>query len=88
MNQVDALVHVRFFAAARDAAGCPAQEVPAGRSLADTVAALGAIHSEEAFAHVIGQSTFLVDGLRRSLSDPAPLPGGATLDVLPPFAGG
>jgi len=75
---------VRFFAAAREAAGVPTAPV-SGNTLADVAAGL---QGNDALAAVLGVSTFLVDGARRALTDPTPLPPGATIDVLPPFAGG
>lgn len=38
-------------------------------------------------AEVLGRCSILVDG-RRSSSAQDPVPAGATVDVLPPFAGG
>jgi len=82
-------VHVRYFAAARDAAGVPGEDVPPGAGLADTLAGLVAGHAgRPELARVVGRSTFLVDGRRRDPGDTSPLADGATLDVLPPFAGG
>jgi len=83
------VLRVRFFAAARDAAGVPSMEVPAGMSLDALLAhVLDAHAGDAALARVLERSTFLVDGLRRDRGDPAPLATGTTVDVLPPFAGG
>jgi sulfur-carrier protein len=79
------VVLVRFFAAARAAAGTQEEKTTAG-SLDDLVATLGADHGEP-LATVLKRCSFLVDGLAwhdRS----APLPADVTVDVLPPFAGG
>ena len=78
------VVRVRFFAAAREAAG-QAETSVSGATLSDVVAALG---GNQNLVDVLSRSTFLVDGTRRALGDPTPLPAGATVDVLPPFAGG
>ncbi|MFI5928723.1 MoaD/ThiS family protein [Micromonospora sp. NPDC051543] len=77
---------VRYFAGARAAAGRSEEVTPAGRSLDDLTAELSQRHGDR-LAAVLRVASFLVDGVnchdRR-----APLPGGATIDVLPPFAGG
>lgn len=78
-------LEVRYFAGARAAAGTSAETVEAA-SLDDLVAVLSERHGEK-LALVLKAASFLVDGLachdRR-----AALPAGATVDVLPPFAGG
>ncbi|MGX7677176.1 MoaD/ThiS family protein [Plantactinospora sp. DSM 117369] len=77
---------VRYFAAARAAAGVPEETVPGGGSLDQLAGELVDRHGER-LATVLEMASFLVDGVawhdRR-----APLPVGATVDVLPPFAGG
>ncbi|MEU5780193.1 MoaD/ThiS family protein [Micromonospora lupini] len=77
---------VRYFAGARAAAGRAEEVTAAGRSLDDLTTELGQRHGDR-LAAVLRVASFLVDGVachdRR-----APLPGGATIDVLPPFAGG
>lgn len=79
-------VLVRYFAAARAAAGVQTDRLPAGVSLADLVGQLTARRGER-LGTVLGVASFLVDGVnchdRR-----APLAAGTTVDVLPPFAGG
>lgn len=84
-----ALVRVRYFAAAAEAAGTPGEDVslPARATAADLVAALSDAHGPE-LARVLGISSLLVDGVvRTDLTHP--LGDGATsVDVLPPFAGG
>jgi len=85
MSHYGGVVTVRYFAAARAAAG-----VPEETSTAPTLAALRAALAEARgaqLARVLSAASFLVDGL--AWRDPdAPLPAGATVDVLPPFAGG
>ena len=76
-------VRVRFFAAAREAAGCAETRVASGGTLADLIAALG---TNPDLVAVLARSAVLVDGARRSPEDA--VPPGATVDVLPPFAGG
>lgn len=79
------MVEVRYFAGARAAAGVTSEEV-AAVSLDDLTTILADRHGER-LALVLKAASFLVDGLtchdRR-----AALPAGATVDVLPPFAGG
>ena len=76
---------VRYFAAARAAAGTQTEEHSAD-TLEQLLADLGQRHGD-ALTRVLRRSSYLVDGVachdRR-----APLPAGATVDVLPPFAGG
>ena len=76
---------VRYFAGARATAGVSEEKVDAP-TLAALVNALSATHGDR-LARVLGVSSFLVDGL--VCHDPAAhLPDDATIDVLPPFAGG
>jgi len=79
---------VRFFAAARAAAGVAEEKVPA--EAAGTLEALRAtlVQSHgEALAKVLSIASFLVDGVAWRDATLA-LPADATVDVLPPFAGG
>jgi molybdopterin converting factor small subunit len=76
---------VRYFAAARAAAGVSEETLPAG-TLHDLREAMVDAHGER-LAAVLKVASYLVDGQSwRDLH--APLPVGATVDVLPPFAGG
>lgn len=80
------MITVRYFAGARAAAGVEQERLPVPSDLHQLIEHLG--HSRgERMARVLLSASFLVDGLawhdRR-----APLPQGATIDVLPPFAGG
>ncbi|MBE1500556.1 molybdopterin converting factor small subunit [Amycolatopsis lexingtonensis] len=79
---------VRYFAAARAAAGVDEEKVqlPSGASVADAVSELRRLHPE-GLPRVLDAVSYLLDGvavrdLGRVLVD------GAELDVLPPFAGG
>lgn len=79
---------VRYFAAAKAAAGTAeeALPVPGGATVADAVAAVRAAHGPE-LARVLERCSFLLDEVAvRDRS--AALAGATTLDVLPPFAGG
>ena len=77
---------VRFFAGAAEAAGVEALTVDAaGMSGRDLVAH----HADgnDRLAKVLGVSSLLADGARLTDLD-AEVGGVASLDVLPPFAGG
>jgi molybdopterin synthase sulfur carrier subunit len=77
---------VRYFAGARAAAGGVSSETVEAGSLDDLTQLLTDRHGER-LGLVMKAASFLVDGLtchdRR-----AALPAGATVDILPPFAGG
>jgi sulfur-carrier protein len=77
---------VRYFAGARAAAGHAEEVLPAGRSLDDLTAELVRRHGDR-LAAVLRVASFLVNGVTCHDRE-APLPAGATIDVLPPFAGG
>ncbi len=80
------MLTVRYFAGARKAAN----GVSAEPAEADTLATLAQLLTDrhgERLGLVLKAASFLVDGL--SCHDhQAPLPTDATVDVLPPFAGG
>jgi sulfur-carrier protein len=80
------VVTVRYFAGARAAAGGIPAEAVTARSL-DELTDLLAIRHGERLAVVLKAASFLVDGLACH-DRQAALPVGATVDVLPPFAGG
>jgi sulfur-carrier protein len=79
------MVTVRYFAGARAAAGVPTEPVTAD-SLDDLAAVLTARHGAR-LGVVLTAASFLVDGLACH-DRAAALPADATVDVLPPFAGG
>ena len=79
------MLEVRYFAGARAAAGRSSERIAAG-SLDDLVVILTARHGER-LAMVLKAASFLIDGLACHDRNAA-LPAGATVDVLPPFAGG
>jgi len=78
-------VLVRYFAGARAAAGVAEEKVTAA-TLAELVTMLTAARGTQ-LAAVLGAASYLVDGLA-CRDRGAALPDGATVDVLPPFAGG
>ncbi|MBB6039943.1 molybdopterin converting factor small subunit [Phytomonospora endophytica] len=74
---------VRFFAAARAAAGTP--ETTLAAADLDTLRAGLAEKFGGELARVLSVSSFLVDGV---VARGGPLAEGTVVDVLPPFAGG
>ncbi|GAA3246916.1 MoaD/ThiS family protein [Pseudonocardia petroleophila] len=81
-------VAVRYFAAARAAAGAETEKVqlPADATVADALTALRAQHGPE-FGTVLDRCSFLLDEV--AVRDRSAVLGpDAVLDVLPPFAGG
>lgn len=86
----DGVVTVRFWAAARAAAGREEDRVRAG-TLADVIAQVLALHPDDRrFADVVGICSMLIGDRPVGATDPASLevPPGATVELLPPFAGG
>lgn len=78
---------IRYFAAARAAAGTDEQiiAVEPGTTIAALVDRLGADKPE--FAKVLQRCSFLLDGVATRDRDTL-LDGAGSVDVLPPFAGG
>jgi sulfur-carrier protein len=80
-------ITVRYFAAARAAAGSDSEQLtaPSGATVGDLVDGLGGRSQE--LARVLLRCSFLCDGV--AVRDQAQLlHAGNTIDVLPPFAGG
>jgi sulfur-carrier protein len=79
---------IRYWAAARDAAGA-AEEPYAEKTLDAALAAARARHGT-AFAQVLHRCSYLVDERPVGRRDHATieLTDGGTVEVLPPFAGG
>ena len=75
---------MRYWAAAKAAAGT-AQERLAAATLEELVERAGARHGPK-LAAVLGRCAFLVDGVQAHPHDR--LVEGATVEALPPFAGG
>jgi molybdopterin synthase sulfur carrier subunit len=80
-----AQVVVRYFAAARAAAGVSEEPVTAS-TVQGCLATIGERHGP-ALVRVLDRASFLLDGTAVRGPDQA-LSDGITLDVLPPFAGG
>lgn len=80
-------VTVRYFAAARAAAGSDAEQltVSPGATVAELVDQLSSRNNQ--LAHVLRRCSFLCDGMAvRNHAEP--LRPDTTIDVLPPFTGG
>ena len=87
------MVTVRYWAAAKQAAGIAEEEVSAGtlaEALAAALTAHGSAPGAGTFAAVLARSSFLVDGAPVGSRAPerVPLADAAIIEVLPPFAGG
>jgi sulfur-carrier protein len=81
-------ITVRYFAAARAAAGVEADkvQVPSAATVADLLDAVRAGHGPE-LTRVLARCSYLLDEV--AVRDHgAPIGEATTLDVLPPFAGG
>ncbi|MFI0410710.1 MoaD/ThiS family protein [Actinomadura sp. 3N508] len=81
---------LRYWAAAKAAAGTHEEPYDAG-TLAEAVAAALAKEGRGGeFQRVVQRSSFLVDGepVGTRAHDSVVLPDGAVVEVLPPFAGG
>jgi sulfur-carrier protein len=84
------MVTVRYWAAAKHAAGV-AQETLSAATLAEALAAAVANRAASAeFQAVLDRSSFLVDGEQAGgrPAETVRLAEGAVIEVLPPFAGG
>ncbi|MGH8877213.1 MAG: MoaD/ThiS family protein [Stackebrandtia sp.] len=79
------MITVRFFAGARAAAGAAESRISA-ETVAELKATLSKRHGAE-LARILPACGLLVDGVS-SHDDLSTVPDGATVDVLPPFAGG
>jgi sulfur-carrier protein len=84
-----ATVTLRYWAAAKDAAGVAEQTVTAD-TLAMALAQAGESEVRERLQPVLQRSSFLVNGspVGRRAAESVQLSDGAVIEVLPPFAGG
>ncbi len=80
-------ITVRYFAAARAAAGADSEQlsVRSGATVGELVDGLGGRNQE--LARVLSRCSYLCDGVAVRDQN-QPLQAGNTIDVLPPFAGG
>ncbi|MDQ1482193.1 MAG: sulfur-carrier protein [Actinomycetota bacterium] len=76
-------ITVRYWASARAAAGCESESFT-GHHVGEVLEAAAAAHT--GLGKVLAVSTILMDG--RPVAASLPLSEGATIEVLPPFAGG
>jgi molybdopterin synthase sulfur carrier subunit len=84
-----AIVTLRYWAAAKEAAGV-AEQVVTADNLAAALAQAGSGAVRARLAPVLERSSFLVNGTQvgRRAAETVQLPEGAVIEVLPPFAGG
>ena len=84
-----AIVTLRYWAAAKEAAGV-AEQVVTADNLAAALAQAGSGAVRAQLAPVLERSSFLVNGTQvgRRAAETVQLPEGAVIEVLPPFAGG
>jgi molybdopterin converting factor small subunit len=87
-----AMVTIRYWAAAKDAAGVAAESFDAGTLAGVLAAALGRRDGDrgERLRSVLSRSSFLIDGAPAGVRphEEITLPDTAVIEVLPPFAGG
>jgi sulfur-carrier protein len=84
-----AIVTMRYWAAAKDAAGVAEQQLTAD-TLAAALSAAAGINGGAQLRAVLDRSSFLIDGnpVGRRAADTVVLADGNVIEVLPPFAGG
>ena len=91
MNETQ-IIQVRYWAAARTAAGCDTEEISVRGSmtLADVLAEVVRRHPGTRLADVISVCSVLLGDRPVATEDPADVivPPGASVEFLPPFAGG
>ena len=83
-------VTVRYWAAAKEAAGT-GEEIVSASTLADAIEAIRSSRADDTrFHNVLKRSTFLVDStpVGKRTHETVLLPEGAVIEVLPAFAGG
>ena len=85
-----AKVTIRYWAAAKEAAGVAEEKVEAGTLAAALAAASAHRPADSRFREVLARSSFLVDGAPAGARPAASVDVGAgsMIEVLPPFAGG
>ncbi len=85
-----AKVTIRYWAAAKDAAGMPEESVEAATLAEALTAAVASRKPDGRLQDVLARSSFLVDAapVGRAARESIMLDDGAVIEVLPPFAGG
>ena len=82
------MITIRYFAGAKAAAGVASEHIPLdhGATVADVLTVLSHRHGER-LTRILSASSLLLNEV--AVQDHTrPLPPTATLDILPPFAGG
>ncbi len=84
-----AIVTLRYWAAAKEAAGTAEQTVTA-QTLADALVLARGTGAPGRLQAVLARSSFLINGspVGRRAAESVQLADGAVIEVLPPFAGG
>ncbi len=84
-----AIVTLRYWAAAKEAAGTAEQTVTA-QTLADALVLARGTGAPGRLQAVLARSSFLINGspVGRRAAESVQLAEGAVIEVLPPFAGG
>ena len=83
-------VTVRYWAAAKEAAGAAEERITAG-TLAEALEVIrGSRNGDERFGNVLKRSSFLIDSapVGKRAHETISLTDGAVIEVLPAFAGG
>jgi molybdopterin synthase sulfur carrier subunit len=85
-----AIVTLRYWAAAMEAAGTAEEKIVAETLAGALAAAGGAARQDSRFRAVLARSSFLIDGAPVGVRAPDAviLDDAAVIEVLPPFAGG
>ena len=85
-----ARVTIRYWAAAKDAAGLPEESVEAATLAGALNAVVASRKPDSRLPEVLARASFLVDAapVRRAARESFTLHDGAVIEVLPPFAGG
>lgn len=91
LNEIGA-IHVRYWAAARSAAGCDGDDLPVTGplSLTDVLGQVAKLHPDTRLMAVLDTCSVLLGDRPVATEDPDELmvPPGSELQFLPPFAGG
>jgi sulfur-carrier protein len=85
-----AIVTLRYWAAAKEAAGLAEETITADTLAGALAAACGRAGQDGRLRAVLARSSFLIDGLPVGVRAPEAviLTDAAVIEVLPPFAGG
>jgi sulfur-carrier protein len=83
-------VTIRYWAAAKAAAGVAEESLDADTLAAALTTAVTRRGADPRLRAVLARSSFLIDGsaVGGRTAEDVPLPEGAVIEVLPPFAGG